>query len=243
MEWPSCSPSSPSRAGRQLAEQLPRRPGGKQIIPRPDRWEPGPPSPWRDRTGVDRPLSTAEVLHLLRPHLEPRPSLAPAGARPAAVLIALFDGPAGAEVVLTRRGWHLSTHQGEVSFPGGRVDPGETSVEAALREAWEEVCLPPAQVEIHGELDHLSTIRGASYIVPIVGRLAARPDLRPGTSEVERILYVPLAELTRIDTHREERWGWGEESWPIQFFELDDETIWGATARILAQLLTLVHLS
>jgi mutator protein MutT len=165
--------------------------------------------------------------------------------RLSAVLVALFDGERGAEVVLTRRAEHLTTHKGEVSFPGGRADPGETPEAAALREAHEEVALDPASVEVVGELDHIATWVSASVIVPVVGRLAARPDLRPGTDEVDRILYLPLAELLRADTYHEEVWD-NDERWTapiaersLHFFTLDDETVWGATARVLVQLLSL----
>lgn len=162
-----------------------------------------------------------------------------AGARHSAVLVALFDGNVGPEVVLTRRAWHLSSHRGEVSFPGGRLDPGESPVDAALREAEEEVLLDRSAVEVVGELDHLATVVSRSLIVPVVGRLVGRPHLAAGTSEVDRILTVPLAELLAPGTFREERWGTPPLDRPVYFFELDDETVWGATARMLVQLLSI----
>jgi len=142
-------------------------------------------------------------------------------------------------VLLTLRAARLSSHAGQVSFPGGRIEAGETPEQAALREAEEEVCLDPAAVEVVGELDHLATVVSRSHIVPIVGRLAARPELRAGTSEVDRILYVPLAELLRSDTYRQEQWGSGGVERPMHFFFLDDETVWGATGRVLVQLLSI----
>lgn len=217
-----------------------RRPGGRQIIPRPELWTPGPPSPWRPLHDPARPLGTDEVLGAVR-SLPPQPFDPVPGSRASAVLIALIDGDQGAEVLLTRRAWHLRNHKGEVSFPGGRMDEGETPVQAALREAWEEVCLDPDAVEVHGELEHLNTLVSRSYIVPVVARLRHRPELRIGTEEVERIFYVPLAELAREDTHREERWGAPPREWSIQFFELDDETVWGATGRMLTQLIALSY--
>jgi len=78
-------------------------------------------------------------------------------------------------------------------------------------------------------------------IVPIVARLDRRPDVRPMTSEVDRVLYVPLRELFRDDTYRQEIWWRPPMEWPIHFFELDDETVWGATARVLHQLLRIAH--
>jgi 8-oxo-dGTP pyrophosphatase MutT (NUDIX family) len=155
------------------------------------------------------------------------------------VLIALFEGDHGAEVVLTRRAWHLRSHKGEVCFPGGRQDEGETAIETALREAHEEVLLDPADVLVIGELDHMATLASLSHIVPVVGYLTSRPTLSAGTSEVDRIFTVPLVELLRPDTFREELWTRDERVFPVTFFELDDETIWGATARLLRDLLLL----
>ena len=200
----------------------------------------GGPAPWAPVT--DGSLALDDVVAAVRRQGTPRP-VAPAFAdsRLSAVLIALTEGDDGAEVLLTRRAAHLRNHRGEISFPGGRVDGDETPVEAALREAHEEVLLDPALVEVVGELDHLNTIVSRSYIVPIVGRLTARPTLRPSSSEVDRILFGPLAELRRADTYREEQWGGDPTSRAIHFFELDDETVWGATGRMLVHLLSIAH--
>ena len=166
-------------------------------------------------------------------------------ARPSAVLAVLADGPDGAEVLLTRRSMHMSSHRGEVSFPGGRLDPGETFVEAALREAHEEVGLQPEAVEVVGQLHPIGTWVSRSWIVPIVGRLAERlplpSPLRGQTNEVDRVLWVPLHDLTEPGTFREEWWHTAQGERPIYFFELDDETVWGATARLLHQLLRVAH--
>src|SRR3954451_23667156 len=106
---------------------LGRRAGGAQIIPRPAAWAEGAPAPWASR--LPSHLSVDDVLATVSPHVPTLPD-EPAfpGARPSAVLIALSDGPAGAEVLLPRRSWELRNHRGEVSFPGGRIDPGETPV-------------------------------------------------------------------------------------------------------------------
>jgi 8-oxo-dGTP pyrophosphatase MutT (NUDIX family) len=157
--------------------------------------------------------------------------------RVAAVLVAVADGPDGAEVLLTRRSAALASHRGEISFPGGRLDPGETFEAAALREAHEEVALEPRQVTLTGRLDPISTLATRNYIVPVVGSVGAQPMLHPAAAEVDRIFWVPLAELARVDTFREELWPIDDGQRPIFFFELDDETIWGATARTLHQLL------
>ncbi|HRB04141.1 MAG TPA: CoA pyrophosphatase [Ilumatobacteraceae bacterium] len=168
-----------------------------------------------------------------------------ADARPSAVLALVADGPDGAEVLLTRRSLEMRNHRGEVSFPGGRLDPGESYVDAALREAHEEVGLSPASVEVVGQLYPIGTWVSRSWIVPIVGRLTSPlpvvPELRGITSEVDRVLWVPLHDLTRPGTFREEWWQTTIGERPIYFFELDDETVWGATARLLYQLLRVAH--
>lgn len=164
----------------------------------------------------------------------------PEGYRLSAVLVGLLDGPSGVEVVLTRRSRDLASHRGEIAFPGGRAEPGEGLREAALRESTEEVGLDRAHATIVGELAPMATVVSASYIVPVVARLApAAAALAPASAEVERVLRVPLRELVRPDTYREELWRLPDRELRLHFFYLDDETVWGATARVLHQLLGL----
>lgn len=159
------------------------------------------------------------------------------GGRPSAVLIVLADGPDGVEVLLTRRSMQLSNHKGEVSFPGGRLDPGETYEQAAVREAFEEVGLDPSTVTVVGRLLPIGTYVSKSWIVPVVARVPARVELVGQPDEVDRVIWLPLRDLTLPGTFREEIWDVLDGARPIFFFELDDETVWGATARMLHQLL------
>ena len=202
-------------------------------MPRPDRWAPGPPAPWEAGASPSLDDVLAAVPPVDRPVLPSFP-----GARHSAVLVTLADGSTGPEVLLTRRSWEMRNHRGEMSFPGGRTDPGETPAETALREAHEEVGLDPAVVTVRGELEHLNTVVSRSYIVPKVATVAEPLSLEAQTMEVERVLWVPLAEFTRPDTYRSEVWGIGPTDRTLHFFELDDETVWGATARMLFDLLT-----
>jgi 8-oxo-dGTP pyrophosphatase MutT (NUDIX family) len=227
--------------------------GGPQQIPRPPRLRPGEPPPWARlpqsrRSGIG--IAAVQAGLARRGPSVPVPASSPsvelpgfdeAGGRPAAVLCALFEEDGEARVILTRRSSRLRSHTGEVSFPGGRLDPDEMPVAAALREASEEVGLDPAAVEILGQLSPLSTFSSQATITPFVGVLAERPVLHPNPAEVERAFDVSLAELVSDGVYHQELWGLAGVGWrEIGFFELVGDTVWGATARILRELLELV---
>lgn len=212
--------------------------GGPQQIPRPEIWTPGRPAPWSQLDPQSRLILPDRVRSVYpRDRLGLAAPVAADGAEPSAVLVPLYDLDGELHVVLTRRSWNLRTHKGEVSFPGGRADPGEDPLTAALREANEEIALDSSLVEPLGELDHLTTITRRAYIVPVVAMVAGVPELRPNDAEVDRVLHVPLSTLMSDDVFREERWGEGPMSRPIFFFDLDGDTVWGATAAMLRQLL------
>jgi mutator protein MutT len=211
----------------------PPRRGGRQIIPRPAEWAAGPDAPWPSAVTPSLDAVLASVPRASAALLPAFPN-----ARQSAVLVLLTDAGSGPEVLLTRRSWGLRTHRGEISFPGGRIDPGETPEETALREAHEEVGLEPALVTVHGELEHLNTVVSRSYIVPKVASVDGYPELNLRAAEVERVLWVPLAELTRPGVHHSERWRTRPLDHVLHFFELEDETVWGATARILVDLIS-----
>lgn len=212
--------------------------GGPQRIPRPANARPGSPPPWAHLTPAQRSLALTEVERRFA-------SLGPALRSPreghveraSAVLAALYEEDGEAWVILTRRSSALRVHGGEVSFPGGGQDPGEALVDTARREAWEETCLDPTGVRIIGELDHLSTITSNSFIVPYVAALPGRPELKASPAEVEAIRHVRLSELLDPSIFREERWIFEGQDRPIWFFELVGDTVWGATAAMLRQLL------
>lgn len=225
--------------------------GGPQVIPRPAGARPGDPAPWAQLAHTERVVT----LDGIRAALEGRvgaPSIVESdpAARGSAVLACVWEeegpGPGGqreVHLLLTRRSTGLRSHSGEVSFPGGRRDPGETLLEAALREAVEEVALDVSGIEVLGELDHLMTITSGSFIVPYVAVLPGRPEgLRPNPGEVDAVLFVPFGELLLEEVYREERWSWAGDvvvDRRIFFFELVGDTLWGATGAMVRQLLGL----
>ncbi len=160
-------------------------------------------------------------------------------ARPSAVLIGLFQSTRGVEVILTRRSQELTNHRGEISFPGGRLDDGETVVAAALRETQEEIGIDPSEAQLITELDGMATVVSNSHIVPVVASYKNAPKMQPMNNEVDRVFTVPLRELARADTYSQEYWKFPDREFQINFFYLDDETIWGATARMLLQVMKL----
>lgn len=207
--------------------------GGPQQIPRPPGSQVGGPAPWADLAGDDRRI-TIERIRARFAGRQGRAAMSERfGNRPSAVLAPFFEEGGQTFVIMTRRAWHMRSHTGQVSFPGGRCDPGETPAEAALREAHEEIALDPQSVEIIGELDHLTTITRRSYIVPFVAVVDGRPSLAPSPDEVDEILIVPVGELLDEMTFREERWGIAGITRPMHFYELVGDTVWGATARML----------
>lgn len=237
------------------------RRGGAQRVPRPPDAAPGHPAPWAELPQAAR---RGLGLHALRAALdaagrsleaeppEPRDELTGLEAaaerlRDSAVLVACFEEDGEARIVLTRRADTLRRHRGEVAFPGGRLEPGEAPLAAALREAHEEVGLAPGDVAPIGWLRPIVTFASGSIIRPYVGVLAGRPSLRPQPEEVERCFDVAIAELVADGVFREERWRRptprvldGDGTFPIFFFEVAGETVWGATARILRELCSLV---
>ncbi len=175
---------------------------------------------------------------------EPVVADAPLTGKAAAVLAAFFEEDGEARVLLTRRASHLRSHTSEVSFPGGRIEEGEDPVRAALREAEEEIALDTAGLEIVGTLTPIATLAATSGITPIVAFLPGRPDVEGDPNEVEFVFDVSLAQLLEDGVFEEERWDtpWGDNR-QINFFYLPHDIVWGATARILRELLELVTTS
>jgi 8-oxo-dGTP pyrophosphatase MutT (NUDIX family) len=152
----------------------------------------------------------------------------------AAVLIAITDRP-DPGVIFTVRREHLRTHAGQIAFPGGRLDPGEDAVMAALREAQEEILLDPAAVEIVGTIEPYRTVTG--YVVtPVIGVIPPDPALEPHEHEVADWFEAPLDFL--LNSANQQRRSALFQGVERTYYEImwNDRRIWGATAAMIVNL-------
>ncbi len=199
----------------------------------------------------------------IRSALEARPPapLEIAGFRRAAVLVPLLARPGGPALLFTRRAETVPHHRGEISFPGGALEGNEGPVQAALREAREEVGLPPDGVEVLGMLDDRPSVAGF-VVTPVVAAIRAPPDaFLAQQGEVDEHFELPLARLLEPDLRRASLWDPGRlparlvevvaraavpfedvdagtGHWRVWSFHADPaRVVWGLTARILADLL------
>jgi 8-oxo-dGTP pyrophosphatase MutT (NUDIX family) len=238
--------------GTGTAGPLPEFPSGhpvrrryRQAVPRPPDARSGDPARWSTLAASAR---QGLALDHVRRRLER--SLLPADAPPegealAAVLVPLYEEAGETTVMLIRRGRELTANPGEIAFPGGRIEAGETPFDAALRETEEEIGIHRSAVEVVGRLEMLERSRSPGTIVPYVGVLASLPPLSPQPFEVDEVLGVSLASLLADGAFWEELWSAdGAAAFRLPFFAgvdaLGDDMIWGASARILTELLLLV---
>ncbi len=194
------------------------------------------------RTALTGPLpkAAAHASMAPRPRIGWTPDVLPANCMDAAALLLLYPKNDTAHIVLTVRTDDLPTHPGQVSFPGGGLQNDETTVDAALREAWEEVGIRPSEVEILGLLSPLHIPVSGSILHPVVAVCADRPALRPHEREVARALEVPVSELCAAEHVLEETRVFAGQRYQVPYFLVGDSKVWGATAMVLAEFLCLI---
>lgn len=153
------------------------------------------------------------------------------------MLIPIYEDADGAvRLILTKRPDTMPTHAGHIAFPGGRPDPADAGpVDTALREAHEEVGILPEEVEVLGYLPPIDTVQFRLMVVPVVGRLPGVPRLVLSEREVVRVYHPHLADLADQSRWQSQDWN-GRRVW---FFDLEGDSLWGATAMMTRRLLGL----
>jgi len=191
-----------------------------------------------------RMLADPDALRLhIRRALADRPAAnepVPAGLRRAAVLLPLVDTGKGPALVLTKRTDLVEHHKGQISFPGGGLEDGETPEEAALRETHEEIGIRPSDVEILGRLDDQVMSFSGFLVTPFVGFVPFPNRLLLSPQEVGAILVMPLEVMLDARNVRTEVWDHGSRPSVVYFYTAGREVIWGFTARIIAQFFEVV---
>jgi 8-oxo-dGTP pyrophosphatase MutT (NUDIX family) len=155
----------------------------------------------------------------------------------AAVLAPLYEDDDGRiRVVLTKRPDTMPTHAGHISFPGGRPEPEDDGpVGTALREAHEEVGIEPHQVEVLGFLPPIDTVEFTLLVVPVVGRVSTPLGLVPSEREVAKVYTPLLGDLADDGNWWHVPWN----GWKVWYYDLEGDTLWGATARMVRELVGL----
>jgi len=151
----------------------------------------------------------------------------------AGVLVPLIERPSGVHVVLTKRAAHLSSHPGQISFPGGKRDVGDVDISAtALREAHEETGLNPSLVQILGQLPAHETVTGFN-VIPTIGWINAPWVVRADPGEVAEVFEVPLSHVMMVRNFQVQSRHWRGQRRSYYCVPYGPYYIWGATARIL----------
>lgn len=196
----------------------------------------------RQRLRQPLPGLAAQMQMAPRPRTPLEPPVTPDALRQAAALLLVYEQDGQWHIPLTVRGAALRQHTGQVSLPGGRIDPGETPERAALREAYEEIGLMPDAVDVLGPLTPLPIAVSGHLLHPVVGFASHRPQFVIAQDEVARLLEVPLS-LLQPDLVRWERWVRSQPalgSMDVPFFPVNDVQVWGATAMVLAEFMAIV---
>jgi len=179
--------------------------------------------------------------HKLNEPLPGEAALLPASARPAAVLAPVVVHDDGVSLLLTQRAGSLRDHSGQIAFPGGKIEPGESPLNAALREMEEEIGLPRGRIEILGCLDPYQTSTGFR-VFPVVGLARPPLELIPNPQEVEDVFETPLSFLMNAANHQRHFRQWQGQRRQFYAMPYQNRYIWGATAGMIRNLYETLYL-
>ncbi len=189
-----------------------------------------------DLPGIDSHLKMAPVIDG-KPFRKFKPELS---ARKSAVLIPLIKQDNKLKIIFTLRSSKLKSHSGQISFPGGRAELGETSLMTALRESKEEIGLPYQNIKVLGIMSNLFVPPSNSVITPVVGLIMEKFDYELCEDEVEEVFEVEFDKFLANDYYKQEIWDFKGVKVDVPFWDIHPKVpLWGATAMILSELVTL----
>lgn len=195
------------------------------------------------RAALARPLpGVAAQIRLAPPYrIEQLYQAPPADARPAGVLIMLYPREGSLHFPLTRRTDDVEKHKGQISLPGGAQERGESLLDTALRETWEEIGVRVEASAVLGSLSPIYVPPSGFLITPYVAALPDRPHFMPMDGEVAEMIEVPLSALFDPATVRRERWIVRGVEADVPFFQIGPHRVWGATAMLLSEFAAVVE--
>jgi 8-oxo-dGTP pyrophosphatase MutT (NUDIX family) len=158
---------------------------------------------------------------------------------PSAVLLPIYYKEGQCYILFTQRTNNVKEHKGQISFPGGARQDGESLLDTALREACEEIGLAPAEVEVLGELDDTATTTSNFVVTPFVGVIPWPSNIKADGWETDEIIEVPISALLNKNSREDKKEVVGGQPVTSYFYHYGNRVIWGATARILYQFLEL----
>ena len=170
-----------------------------------------------------------------------RNMIPPATVRKSSVLIPILSSQNDVEILFTQRSTKLKHHGGQISFPGGRIEDGETPMEAALRETYEEIGIPKDGVEVYGKISDLYVEPSNNIIYPFIAELKTNQLYNPSYDEVEKIIIVPLNYFIDPNNRKKQKRIISGTEVEMPFWDIGSEApLWGATAMILQEFIEIV---
>ena len=188
----------------------------------------------KEHTDSMPPITASKWAEVMRQQVQSEPEPAPEGLRAASVLVPVVMDEQSPKLILTKRTAHLPDHAGQVCFPGGKINAGESVLEAALRESHEEIGLAASALETVGYLPGVIAAE-QFHIAPVLGFVDPGVVLTPAPDEVALILPLPLDKVLNDRHFRQEPIKSKGRSYLTWVIDHDEEYIWGATAKIIVQ--------